>query len=181
MSEGARQLHHGVRRRQLVLVPPLCSITAIRAVGVFPYRLDLNRPPKKVRCDFLGLDRIDRPGDELAVMADVHRPLLTVGDKGKAGNAADALTGMLRGVPGAVRRGVCFVFPSTFAGLAPAEETATTPINAADIAAKARARRARPDGRLSIRSFRAFCPQHPRRDLARGPVNSSPTVGRAAA
>src|SRR3954451_3950923 len=47
----------GLWRSSLYFLPPLCLMTAIRAVGALPYLGDLNRLPKKLRCDFLGRER----------------------------------------------------------------------------------------------------------------------------
>ena len=118
---------------------PLCLITAIRAVGVLPYLLDLNRVLKKFRCDFLGLDRSIAQATSLPSWWTFIGRFSPSATRGKPVTLPMPSQGRCPVSLGQSGGGVCFVFPSTFACLAPADETATTPISATHIAAKARA------------------------------------------
>ena len=133
----------GLWRRSLYLVLPLCLITAIRAVGVLPYLLDLNRLPKKSRCDFLGLERSIAQATSLPLWWTFIGRLWPSATRGKPVTLPMPSQGCCAVSFGQSGAGVCFVLPSTIACLAPANETATTPTSAAHNAAKARAWRAR--------------------------------------
>src|SRR5262245_27538047 len=119
----------------------------MRAVGFFRWLSDWNRSPKNSRCDLLGLERSIAQATSFPFRGTFIGRLTPSATRGNPVTLPTPSQGRRAVSFGQSALGVRFVFPSTFASLAPAEETAIVPTSAAHSAAKAiawRARRLRP-------------------------------------
>src|SRR6266511_1495611 len=105
----------------------MCLITAIRPVGFLPSLSDLNRSPKKSRCDFLGLERSIAQATSLPFWGTFIGRFSPPATRGKPVTLPTPSHGCRWVSVGQSGLGVCLVLPSTLASLAPASETTDRP------------------------------------------------------
>ena len=117
----------GLSRSSLYLGPALCLITAIRAVGALPYLPDLNRLPKKFRCDFLGRERSIAQATSLPSWWTFIGRFWPSATSGKPVTLPMPSHGRWLVSLGQSGAGVCLVLPSTFACLLLVEGTVSLP------------------------------------------------------